>query len=160
MPSTPTQRAANAAAGIASDQRIRLTGKHTPDYYPETLRRIHLIVPETGKPLVLLTNHFSLPATTIAALYKARWQVSTLAGRVVLQMDQAAPAYQEVLRYLRERGEDANLDRGVGVRTHRDHQKTLETGAHAVRLATGALADALRENYIARGSPRGYTRQK
>ena len=75
MPSTPTQRTANAAAGIASDQRIRLTGKHTPGYYPETLRRIHLIVPETGKPLVLLTNHFSLPATTIAALYKARWQV-------------------------------------------------------------------------------------
>ena len=75
MPSTPAQRAANGAAGIASDQRIRLTGKHTPDYYPETLRRIHLIVPETGKHLVLLTNHFSLPATTIAALYKARWQV-------------------------------------------------------------------------------------
>ena len=63
------------AAGIESDQRIRLTGKHTPDYYPETLRRIHLIVPETGKHLVLLTNHFLLPATTVAALYKSRWQV-------------------------------------------------------------------------------------
>jgi hypothetical protein len=75
MPSSPDIRAANAAAGIGSDQRIRLTGKHTPDYYPETLRRIHLIVPETGKPLVLLTNNFLLPAVTIAALYKARWQV-------------------------------------------------------------------------------------
>ena len=75
MPSTPAQRTANVAAGIESDQRIRLTGKHTPDYYPETLRRIHLIVPETGKHLVLLSNNFSLPATTIAALYKARWQV-------------------------------------------------------------------------------------
>ena len=75
MPSTPAQRTANVAAAIQSDQRIRLTGKHTPDYYPETLRRIHLIVPETGKHLVLLSNNFSLPATTIAALYKARWQV-------------------------------------------------------------------------------------
>ena len=75
MPSTPAQRTANVAAAIQSDQRIRLTGKHTPDYYPETLRHIHLIVPETGKHLVLLSNNFSLPATTIAALYKARWQV-------------------------------------------------------------------------------------
>jgi hypothetical protein len=63
------------ATGICSDQRIRLTGKLTKDYYPETLRRIHLIVPETGKHLVLLTNNFLLPAVTIAALYKARWQV-------------------------------------------------------------------------------------
>ena len=75
MPSSPQIRAMNAAAGIQSDQRIRLSGKHTPDYYPETLRRIHLILAETGKHLVLLSNNFLLPATTIAALYKARWQV-------------------------------------------------------------------------------------
>ena len=70
-----TQREANARVGIRSDQRIRLTGKHTREHYPETLRRVHLVVPETGKHLVLLTNHFSPPASTIAALYKARWQV-------------------------------------------------------------------------------------
>ena len=70
-----TEHAANACAGIRSDQRIRLTGKHTREHYPETIRRVHLVVPETGKDLVLLTNHFSLPASTIAALYKARWQV-------------------------------------------------------------------------------------
>ena len=75
MPSTPATRAVDEAAGIASDCRIRLTGKHTPTHYPETLRLIRLIVPETGKQLVLLTNHFKLPAVTIAALYKARWQV-------------------------------------------------------------------------------------
>ena len=75
IPTSPAQRLLNDAAGIRSDQRIRLTGKHTREHYPETLRRIHLIVPESGKHLVLLSNHFSLPATTIAALYKARWQV-------------------------------------------------------------------------------------
>jgi hypothetical protein len=75
MPSSPATRAANVAAGICSDCRIRLTGKHTSEYYPERLRRIHLIVPETGKQLVLLTNNFKLSAVTIAALYKARWQV-------------------------------------------------------------------------------------
>jgi hypothetical protein len=75
MPSDPATRAANAAIGVRSDQRIRLTGKHAAEYYPETLRRIYLIVPETGKHLTLLTNNFKLPAVTSAPLYKARWQV-------------------------------------------------------------------------------------
>ena len=75
IPLSPNQRVLNCAAAIRSDQRIRLTGKHTREHYPQTLRRIHLVVPETGKTRVLLTNHFALPATTIAALYKARWQV-------------------------------------------------------------------------------------
>ena len=75
LSTTPEQRLLNRAAGIRSDCRIRLTGKHTREHYPETLRRIDLVVPETGKTLVLLSNHFALPATTIAALYKARWQV-------------------------------------------------------------------------------------
>ena len=66
------------AAGIRSDQHIRLTGKHTCEHYPETLRRIHLVVPETGCHLVLLSNHFALPAVTVAALYKARWQVELI----------------------------------------------------------------------------------
>ncbi len=57
IPSSPAARAANAAAGIRSDCRIRLTGNHANDDYPETLRRIHLIVPETGNDLVLLTNN-------------------------------------------------------------------------------------------------------
>ena len=75
MPSTPATYAANLVAGIVSDQRIRLTGKHTRNFYPETVRRIDLVVPETGKHLVLLSNNFELPAVTLAALYKARWQV-------------------------------------------------------------------------------------
>ena len=75
MPSSPARRTANHSNGIRSDQRIRLSGKHTREHYPETLRCIHLVVPKTGKTLMLLTNHFALPATTIADRYKARWQV-------------------------------------------------------------------------------------
>ena len=44
-------------------------------YYPEYLRRIRFKDPESGKTLVFLTNNTSLPALTIAALYKNRWQV-------------------------------------------------------------------------------------
>jgi DDE family transposase len=43
--------------------------------YPEHLRRIRLRDTETGRSLVFLTNQFGLPAATICALYKSRWQV-------------------------------------------------------------------------------------
>ena len=43
--------------------------------YPELLRRIRFKDPESGKTLVFITNNFSLPAATICALYKSRWQV-------------------------------------------------------------------------------------
>jgi hypothetical protein len=43
--------------------------------YPAPLRRIRFRDPETDKNLVFLTNQVLLPALTICALYKSRWQV-------------------------------------------------------------------------------------
>jgi hypothetical protein len=44
--------------------------------YPhEKLRRIRFYDPDQGQRLVFLTNNFSLPALTIAKIYKCRWQV-------------------------------------------------------------------------------------
>jgi transposase len=43
--------------------------------FPGYLRRIRFTDPDSGKRLVFLTNHFLLPATTICAFYKSRWQV-------------------------------------------------------------------------------------
>src|SRR6267154_2528806 len=67
--------ASDRAAGIICDQTVALDGFYTSKDYPERLRRIRLKDPETGKNLVFLTNHFVLPAATICALYKSRWQV-------------------------------------------------------------------------------------
>jgi len=61
--------------GIICDQTVALTGTTSRTDYPEHLRRIRFKDPETGKALVFLTNNFTLPAATICALYKARWQV-------------------------------------------------------------------------------------
>ncbi len=61
--------------GIICDQSIALDGHYTSQHYPEHLRRVRFKDAETGKTLVFLTNHFDLPALTIAALYKNRWQV-------------------------------------------------------------------------------------
>jgi len=63
------------STGIICDQRILLDGFYISQDYPEQLRRIRFKDPETGKTLVFLTNNTSLPALTIAALYKSRWQV-------------------------------------------------------------------------------------
>jgi hypothetical protein len=68
-------RAVDKATGLRSDQTIVLTGPKTSQEYPAPLRRISYVDPETQKRFVFLTNNFTLPALTIAQLYKCRWQV-------------------------------------------------------------------------------------
>ena len=67
--------AADRTSGVFCDQRVMLNGFYSAKNYPEHLRRIGYRDPESGKTLVFLTNNTSLPALTIAALYKSRWQV-------------------------------------------------------------------------------------
>jgi hypothetical protein len=61
--------------GIICDQTIAFNGYYSSRDYPAHLRRIRFRDPESGKTLIFLTNNFALPAATISALYKARWQV-------------------------------------------------------------------------------------
>lgn len=69
--SSPTQR----STGVICDQRVMLNGFYSAKAYPEHLRRVRFKDLESGKTLVFLTNNTLLPALTIAALYKSRWQV-------------------------------------------------------------------------------------
>lgn len=69
--SSPTQR----SSGVICDQRVMLNGFYSAKAYPEHLRRVRFKDPESGKTLVFLTNNTILPALTVAALYKSRWQV-------------------------------------------------------------------------------------
>ena len=68
-------RAVDKTTGVRADQSVALNGFYTRKDYPQHMRRISFCDPETGKRLVFLTNNFVLPAETIAALYKKRWQV-------------------------------------------------------------------------------------
>jgi len=63
------------STGLIFDQIIVLTGARTPRYYPEKLRCIKYYDATTEKTFTFLTNNFSLPALTIADLYRCRWQV-------------------------------------------------------------------------------------
>jgi hypothetical protein len=63
------------STGLICDQSIAFNNFYAAKDYPEHMRRIRYRDPESHKSLVFLTNHRELPALTICALYKSRWQV-------------------------------------------------------------------------------------
>lgn len=64
-----------ANCGLRCDQIIRLNSDTGRRCYPEALRRISYIDPETGVRLVFLTNQFELDAITITSIYRHRWRI-------------------------------------------------------------------------------------
>lgn len=67
--------AVDRRTGLRSDQTVLLGGFYAHKDFPEPLRRIRIKDLQTGKSIVLLTNHFSLPALSITTLYRCRWQI-------------------------------------------------------------------------------------
>lgn len=65
----------DAKSGVIRDQTIGLVNHSSKAGYPQALRRIRFFDRESGLHLIFLTNRFDLPATTIAAIYKQRWQI-------------------------------------------------------------------------------------
>ena len=63
------------ATGVRYDQTVVPTGFYTKKDYPDKLRRIKYFDAEKGRAFIFLTNQFTLPALTIAELYRCRWRV-------------------------------------------------------------------------------------
>ena len=61
--------------GLICDQSVMLNTFYAARDYPGHLRRVRYRDPTTRKSLVFLTNHFGIPALSVCALYKSRWQV-------------------------------------------------------------------------------------
>ena len=68
-------RPVDKSTGVKCDQTIVLTGVNTATDYPQPLRRIKYHDENTGKTFNFLTNNFTIPAQTVADLYRYRWQV-------------------------------------------------------------------------------------
>jgi hypothetical protein len=68
-------RPVDKTTGIRSDHTVILTAINSAKVYPDALRRVNYFDVETGKRFKFLTNNFTLPALSIAQIYKARWQV-------------------------------------------------------------------------------------
>jgi hypothetical protein len=63
------------SSGVRSDQTVILTAIESAKVYPDALRRVTYFDLENERRLKFLTNNFSLPALTIANIYKSRWMV-------------------------------------------------------------------------------------
>ena len=89
---------------IRADQLIRLTGAQAQADYPDLLRRIVAWDAENEREIVLLTNLLEFGATTIAAIYKERWQIE------LFQSPQAEFDREDLRRHQRERTSHPDLD--------------------------------------------------
>ena len=67
--------AADKSTGVRCDQTIVLTGVKSRKRYPQPLRRVGYRDAQSDRRFDFLTNHFAIPATTVAELYRHRWQV-------------------------------------------------------------------------------------
>jgi hypothetical protein len=68
-------RAVDKSTGVQSDQIIALEGFYSHKAYPDKLRRIRYFDTDQNKRLIFLTNNCTLPALTIAELFRCRWQI-------------------------------------------------------------------------------------
>lgn len=69
------RREVDKAKGLRADQTIALTGKKSQRETLPKLRRVTYVDVESGQRYEFLTNNFALAASTIAAIYKQRWQI-------------------------------------------------------------------------------------
>ena len=70
-----SSREVDKSTGLLSDHTVVLTAIKSIKAYPDTLRRVTYVDPDTLKRFRFLTNNFVLPALTIARIYQSRWQV-------------------------------------------------------------------------------------
>mgnify|MGYP001374493801 CR=1 FL=1 len=94
-------RPVDKTSGVRCDQTIRLNFRKSRQHYPETLRRIRYFDADSGLSLVFLTNAFHLPALTVAAIYRRRWQIELF--------------FRWIKQHLRLRGFFSNDPNGVRV---------------------------------------------
>lgn len=139
--SAPSDR----AQGIICDQTIALSGFYTHQRYPIPLRRTLQGSRDRQDA------HFLDQPVCSAGRNDLRLVQSTLAGRVVFQMDQATSAHQEVLWHFRECRQGADLDRGIGIRARGHCQKAAQPGCLALHIATDFFRHPVRENPFKQG---------
>jgi transposase len=68
-------RPVDKSTGVLSDQTVILSSVESATAYPDPLRKVSYLDAERNKRLKFLTNNFTLPARTIADIYRQRWQV-------------------------------------------------------------------------------------
>ena len=109
------------STGLICDQTIVLTGF----YSQQDLSDTPCVASDIKDPEPASGWCFS-PTISLAGVHHHRALSLPVASRVVFQMDQAASSYQSLLRHLRERRQNPNLDCRLGLRARRHRQKATQ----------------------------------
>ena len=67
--------AIDKSTGLRCDQDVLFKDRRTFRKYPNRLRRISFFNVDTRRRFVFITNHFTLPASTVVNLYWQRWEI-------------------------------------------------------------------------------------
>lgn len=110
----PEKRAQN----VLVDEDIELELPAAKKKYPKKLRRIAVWNEEHCFVVELLTNNFTLAASTLAAIYKARWNIE-----IFFRNLGAASAHKELQRYHTQRCGNPDMD-GTDNYAHPDMAET------------------------------------
>lgn len=71
-------RPVSTRSSVLADEVIRLTGPHAADRCTVPLRQVTIWDETQQRALTFLTNLMHLAASTIAVIYKERWQIELL----------------------------------------------------------------------------------
>ena len=66
---------AESDSNIVGDYIVELARKSARDLYPDELRYVRAVDPETGEVIDFMTNNFELSAHEIANIYRHRWDI-------------------------------------------------------------------------------------
>jgi hypothetical protein len=134
-------RKVDKTTGLVCDQTVTLTGFYSHQGFPAPLRRVRFNDPETGKRLVFLSNNFALPALTITHLYRQRWQIE-LFFKWIKQHLRIKVFFGESEKC----GEDADMDRRVGLCARRHHPQAARPDRQPLRNPTDPEPHHVRAN--------------
>ena len=135
------------SAKVDKEQRHHLRYSHCVERtlcsprLPRALTAYPVQRPPDSKDVDLLDQQHGL-----AALNHCSFVQESLAGRVVLQMDQTAPSHQEVSGQQRERSKDANLVCRIHLCAHCHHQKGTSIERLSLHFATDLVGLDIRQN--------------
>ena len=129
------------ATGVICDQTVMLTVFYSRQGFIPTTQKNHIRSRDCENSRL---SHQQLHA---AGSDHCSTLPLPLAGRVVLQVDQATSAHQSFLRHYRERRADSNLDRDLGLRARRHRQKTAQPIGQSLRTPTDLQRHDLRESF-------------
>ncbi len=129
------------STGLVCDQTIALNGFYAAQDYPAYLRRIRFNDPGTGNTLVFFDEQYATAAGDDLCVVQI-----PLAGRVVLQVDQAASTYHPVLRNDRECGQSAGLVCREHLPAGRHREKGASIGCVSLQFITDFVGYRFRKN--------------